>query len=313
VTKIAVTSTSFSKTPELRAALEKKFGEVRFNETGHVLKRDELVAFLSGITGVIVGLEKFQDTELQQLPSLKVIAKYGVGLDNLDLNALKRHGVELGWIGGVNRRSVSELTLAFVLGLMRNVFSTSRMLTQGQWIKNGGVQLSGKTVGIAGCGHIGKDLCSILTPFGVRILVHDLVQMNDFCEKIKAKQVDKKTLLSESDVVTIHLPYDSSTHHWIGEKELSLMKPSAILVNTCRGNVVDEDALYSALKAGKILAAASDVFATEPHTEHPLFALPNFVGTPHIGGNAREAVLAMGMSAIEQLETALKRAGPPSM
>lgn len=298
---IAVASRSFSKHSQLRSRLLESFSQVRFNDAGASLSGEALVEFLKGAQGAVIALETIDDSVLSRLPELKILAKYGVGLNNLDLEAMKRRGVELGWTGGVNARSVAELTLTFMIGLLREVFSTGYLLKGGEWRTSGGVQLSGKTVGVIGCGHIGQDLIRLLQPFGCRVLVHDLLDKREFCSKHGASQVDPERLLRESDVVTVHVPYEPSTHHLIGARQLATMKPQAILVNTSRGGVVDEAALLEALNRGALGAAGADVFVTEPAVADPLCKHSRFFGTPHIGGSSQEAILAMGNSAIDHL------------
>jgi len=298
---IAVTSRTFSRNEVLRAKLKEHFANVRFNDAGATLKGESLVEFLSGSTGAIVALELITDDVLAKLPQLRYIAKYGVGLDNLDHDAVKRRGVKLGWTGGVNARSVSELALSFMLGILRNVFFTSRNLASGEWLNQGGFQLSGKTVGIIGAGYIGKDLSRLLRPFDCRILIHDIIEMRSFCSELGIEQVSRERLLAESDIVSLHIPYEQATHNFIGQGELETMKPSAILINTSRGKIVDEEALLKALQSGKVAAAGMDVFAIEPAVNSPLLKLPNFYGTPHIGGSSAEAILAMGAAAVTNL------------
>jgi len=235
-----------------------------------------------------------------------VISKYGVGLNNLDEVALSRRHIPLGWTAGVNARSVSELTLTFVLGLLKNIFLTSRKLAAKEWHNVGGAQLTGKTVGIIGCGFIGKDLIRLLQPFDCRILINDLIEMPEICSEWGVYQIGIQQLLQEADVVSLHVPYNESTHNLIGKKELQSMKPSAVLVNTCRGNVVDEKALAETLLNNPLFAAGMDVFAVEPPLDSPLLALPNFVGTPHVGGSSKEAILAMGQAAIDNLYNLMK-------
>jgi phosphoglycerate dehydrogenase-like enzyme len=302
---VAVASRTFSRHKQLRELMLSKFSNVVFNDEGLSLSGAALRNFMKRKAGAIVALEPITAEIIDALPELRAIAKYGVGLDNIDQEALKRRGIKLGWTGGVNARGVSELALAFMLGLLRNVFLTSRHLAAGQWKNDGGMQLSEKAVGVIGCGHIGKDIIKLLQPFGCRILVHDILDMTAFCQTVGARQVTKEELLRGSDIVTLHIPFGEETRGYIGHKELAMMKPEAILVNTSRGNIVDESALLTALKENKIAGAGMDVFSIEPPGDCPLFSLPNFTGTPHIGGSSREAILAMGKAAIENLEKLL--------
>lgn len=302
---VAVTSRAFSRHPVLREKLTSLYPSVRFNDDGTRLVGKTLVDFLRGSNKAIVSLERIDASILKEVPELSIISKYGVGLDNLDLAALESHGVRLGWRGGVNRRSVAELALTFMLLMVRGIPEAHRRTLNGQWEQVRGKLLSRKTVGIIGCGCIGKELVQLLQPFGCKILTYDLKNYADFYGKYGVTPVDLNPLLTLSDVVTLHVPYDASTHHLINADRLALLNPSAVLINTARGNIVDENALKKTLRDKKLAGAAFDVFGVEPPQDPELLVLPNFFGTTHIGGSAEEAVLAMGESAIEGLEDAL--------
>jgi len=249
---------------------------------------------------------------LSEAKRLKIISKYGVGLDNINLDSLKKRNITLGWTGGVNQRSVSELTLCFILGLFRNVFQSAFKLKNTRWEKNGGQQLTGKTIGIIGCGHIGSDLIELLTPFKCTLLVNDIVDKSKFCLSHGATQTNLKTLVSESNLISLHVPLTTLTKDMVDENFLSKMKSDAYLINTSRGGIVNEKVLKKALEQKKIAGAAIDVFADEPPSDEKFINLPNLASTPHIGGNAREAVEAMGLSAIDHLIAFFKRCPSPS-
>ena len=188
-TKIAVTSRAFSKNATLRSELAERYENIAFNDTGKTLNRSELVNFLKGSEKAIVSLEPIDDGILEQLPELRVISKYGVGLDNIRLEDLQKRGISLAWKGGVNRRSVSELTLSFMITCLRDVFRSNNQMRMGQWNQYPGTQLSGKTVGIIGCGHIGKDLVKLLQPFECKILVYDSKSYSEFYLQYQIEEV----------------------------------------------------------------------------------------------------------------------------
>lgn len=300
--KVAVCSRSFSKNPTLRAELQARYEQVTFNETGRQLEGDDLIAFLRGHGKAIIGLERIDDHVLAALPELQVIGKYGVGLDMIDFDAMRRHGKRLGWTSGVNKRSAAELTLAFAIVMLRHVLAANREVLAGTWRQLMGGLLSGRTVGIIGCGNIGKDLVRLLKPFGCPILVNDICDYSDFYTEHAIESVNKEELLARADVVTLHVPLDDTTRNMLTDKRLSLMRPTSILINAARGGLVDEVALKRMLIEKRIAAAAFDVFADEPPQDQELLQLPNFLATPHIGGSALEAVLAMGRAAINGLE-----------
>ena len=302
--RIAVASLSFAGNAALREELTAKYPHVTFTNSPFVLDGDDLVALLKGHDHAIVGLERVDDRVLSQLPELRVISKYGVGLDGLDIAAIARRGIRLGWTGGVNRRSVAELTLAFAIALLHRVPECEIEMRKGRWTKRVGRQLTGKVVGIIGCGAVGQDLVRLLAPFDCRILAHDIRDYPAFYAAHRVTPVDLDELLVAADIVTLHVPLDASTKGMIGATQLAEMRTGACLINTARGGLVDEDALADALEAGRLAGAAFDVFAIEPDANPRLAALPTFLGTPHIGGSTHEAQLAMGRAAIDGLETA---------
>jgi D-3-phosphoglycerate dehydrogenase len=300
--KVAVCSRSFSKNAVLRSELLERYKNVTFNDAGYQLDGETLVAFLEGHSKAITALERIDESLLSQLPDLKVIGKYGVGLDMIDMAAMRRHGKSLGWTGGVNRRSVSELVIAFAITILRHVLPAQREVLSGIWRQHVGGLLSGRTIGIIGCGFIGKDLVQLLQPWGCTVLAHDILDFPEFYTQFNVQSVSLEELLHRSDVVTLHVPLDDTTRNMLDAKRLGLMKPSAILINAARGGLVDEGALKAMLVQKLVAAAAFDVFAVEPPTDTELLNLPNFLVTPHIGGSASEANLAMGRAAIAGLD-----------
>ena len=304
MTRIAVASRSFARNPALRAELVARYPDVTFIQSPTALSGPALADLLRGHDRAIIGLEQIDDALLAQLPELRIISKYGVGLDGVDLSALARHGVKLAWTGGVNRRSVSELTLAFAIALVHRVPETTVGLRGGEFKPLVGRQLTGCTVGIIGCGFVGKDLVSLLAPFGCRILVHDICDYPDFYAASGVEPVSRERLLAESEIVTLHVPLDASTRGMIGAAEIARMPKGAFLINAARGGLVNEPALIAALASGHLAGAAFDVFQMEPEANPELLALPTFLGTPHIGGSTAEAQLAMGRAAIDGLEQA---------
>jgi phosphoglycerate dehydrogenase-like enzyme len=302
VDKVAVCSRSFSRNPILRAELLSRYAHVTFNESGKQLEKNELILFLRGHSKAITALEKIDDGILTDLPELNVIGKYGVGLDMIDLDAMRRHGKRLGWTSGVNKRSVAELALAYAIALLHQVVQANRQILSGEWQQLLGNQLTGKTVGIIGCGNVGQDFIRLLQPFDCKILVNDIKYNHRFNKEFKVELVTKEDLLSRANVVSLHVPLDDSTKNMLCADRLALMKPSSVLINLARGGLVDESALKIMLMEKRLAAAAFDVFSQEPPEDRDLLTLPNFLATPHIGGSAEEAILAMGYAAINGLE-----------
>jgi phosphoglycerate dehydrogenase-like enzyme len=299
---LAVTSRSFSKHPILRKEALKRYPDAKFNDEGLSLRGASLVRFLDGYEKAITALEKIDDLTLNQLPDLKVIGKYGVGLDMIDLHAMKRHGVNLGWTGGVNKRSVSELVVSYSIALLHRIIFANAEVRNGEWYQVKGRQLSGCTIGIIGCGYVGKDLVKLLQPFNCKILAYDILDFKDFYTKYKVTPVGLEELIRRSDIVTLHLPLDKTTQNILNSEKLNLLKKDAVLINLARGGLIDEAALKELLVNQRIAGAALDVFEVEPPVDSSFSTMDNVLVTPHIGGSTEEAILAMGMSAIEGLE-----------
>jgi phosphoglycerate dehydrogenase-like enzyme len=299
--KVAVCSRSFSSNKILRSELLREYEIVKFNDKGEKLLGGSLVKFLRGHNMAIIGLEMINESVLKELPELKVISKYGVGLDMIDLEALRKYNKRLGWTGGVNRRSVSELVISHAVAMLRHVPSLNQEVKDGTWKQHVGGLMSGRIVGIIGCGFIGKDLVQLLQPWGCTILANDILDFPEFYARYSVTPVGLEELLQRSDVITLHVPLDKSTRNILSATRLELVKQTAILINVARGGLVDEAAIKAMLFKKRLAAAAFDVFAVEPPQDQELLALPNFLVTPHIGGSAEEATLAMGRAAINGL------------
>ena len=301
---LAIASRSFSKHPVLRQEVLKRYPDAKFNDDGLSLNGKSLVEFLSGYEKAITALEIIDESILSNLPDLKIIGKFGVGLDMIDLNAMDKFNIKLGWTGGVNKRSVSELVISFAVALLHRTIFANSEVKKGRWYQVKGRQLSECTFGIIGCGHIGKDVIKILQPFNCKIIAHDLLEFNEFYSQYNVASVGLDELLKTSDVVTLHLPLNNSTKNILDEERLSMMKCDAVLINLARGGLVDEVALKKILLEKKIAGAAIDVFEIEPPIDNEFALIDNVLITPHIGGSTKEAILAMGLAAIDGLKNA---------
>lgn len=301
-TLIGVTSESFSFHESLKGELLEAFPKSKLRRDRNKLSRKDLIGFLKDCEGAIVGLDAIDKEVLDQCPNIRIIAKYGVGLNNLDLNSLEKRNVALGWTPGVNKNAVSELTLAQMINLSRNISLTSNLLRQQKWVKNGGRELSELKIGVVGVGHIGQEVIRKLQVFAPVILACDILDKTTFLKPLGVPQVSHQEIYSQCDLISLHVPLDETTFNMIKKETLQQMKPGTILINTARGGIINEEDLYEALKANQIYAAAMDVFEDEPAIHHKLHSLPNFFPTPHISGNSNQAILDMGRSAIEHLK-----------
>lgn len=301
--KIVVTSPSFSLNETLRNELQAAFSDCVLNKEGRRLSGQGLLDFLKDANGVVIGLEVLSADIVHRLPDLKIVSKFGVGVDNIDIECCEECGIKIGWTPGVNRVSVAEMTLAFMIMLVRNIYTTSLQLKDGVWNKSGGSNLQGKTVGIIGVGNVAKELCRLLKPFHCTILVNDIIDQTAYYRENGLRETSKEDIYREADLVSLHTPLTELTRNLINREVLSKMKNSAYLVNSARGSIVNSADLKWALKNGVIAGAATDVYDEEPPADRELIDLPNLICTPHIGGNSVESVLAMGRSAIGHLKT----------
>lgn len=224
----------------------------------------------------------------------KIIARVGVGLDNIDQDAAKEKNIRV--INAVEGAvtAVAELVIGLMLSMAREIPRADREVRNGNWIKKElmGSELKGKYLGIIGLGNIGKRLGRLARALNMNIIGYDVIPIDDeFSKEVGIMKADLDTLLSSADYVSLHVPLLDSTHHMINAEKLKMMKNTASIINTSRGGVIDEEALYNSLKEGNLAGAALDVFEAEPATENKLITLPNFIATPHIGAQTKEAQL----------------------
>lgn len=311
--RVAAVSPSFCEHPSLVGELLERFPDARINDRLDRLEGDALVAFLVGCDVAIVALEHMSEETFAALPDLRIVSKLGTGVDMLDLDAMARRGIRLGWRPGQNALSIAELVIAFALASLREIVSSNLALRDGRTVrKRMGRLLSGRVFGLHGCGAIGREVVRLLAPFGCRILAHDIAGQPDFYAAHGVEAVDLDTLLRESEILSLHVPLTSETRDFYDAARLADLRPDCILINTARGEIVDEAAVYDTLRDGRLKALCSDVLRSEPVFASPLIALPNVLITPHIGGSAAEARLAMGRAALDGIfDNAVPQPGVP--
>lgn len=305
IRRVAVPPISFAQIPELVAELRRSFPDHKVNTECHPyhLSEDETIEYLRGYDAAIISLEPITARVLRALPELKVISKQGVGLDNIDPQAMREHGVRLGWTPGVNRRSVAELTIGLMIMALRHILPANLAMREGAYAApQVGHLLSDRVVGILGCGEIGRDVVRLLQPFGCNVIAHDVISQEEFYRSMRITHVDLDTLLAESQVLSIHAPLNSQTHHLFDRDAFASLRNDCVLINTARGGIIDEAALYEALRDEQIAAAACDVFCHETDIDPRLLHHPQFIATPHLGSGAYEARLAMGRAALRGLQ-----------
>ncbi len=292
----------FARIPLLREELLRAYPDAKLHEENRVFDEDELIEFLRGCDAAIIGMEPITDRVLSALPELSVIGKFGVGVESVDFEAVRKHGIKFGYQAGVNKLSVAELTLCFAICALRGVAAVNQAIRAGQRPRqNLGRLLTGRVFGVHGCGNIGKEVVKLLKPFGCEILACDIKDYAEFYAEHGVKPVSFAQLLARSEVLSLHLPLTESTRNLYNAQTLAALRPDCVLINTCRGYIVDELALRECLESGALQAACFDVFAIEPATDDRLLRIPSFLSTPHIGASAEESRLAMARAAIRGL------------
>jgi len=298
--KIAVTTSSFAKNDPMPIVMLRKNGfQVVLNEFGRKLSKEETLALCKGCAGIVAGTESYDKELLTKLAGLKVISRCGVGMENVDLSAARELGIQVFNTPSGPTLAVAELTVALMLDLLRKVSEMDRGIRAGKWNKKMGSLLSGKRIGIIGFGRIGRKVAELLKGFGCEISYTDIAAKDAI---LGFKNVPMEKLLESSDIISIHI---SSGDEIINAQRLKLMKKGAFIINMSRGDVIDEDALFQALKNGYLGGAGLDVFRTEPYIG-PLKKLENVILTPHIGSYAMESRIGMEIEAVENLLKGLK-------
>ena len=307
--KILVSTSSFARfdgTPleRLRAA----GCTARLNPHGRRLRPEETAALLDGVVGVVAGTEAYSADLLAAARSLRVISRVGVGVDGIDLGAAARLGITVRTTPEAPAEAVAELTLGLMLALARHIAEADRALRGGKWSPLAGRLLEGRTLGLVGLGRIGRRVAELCAPLRMEVLASEPAPDLAFVRAYGVGLVGLDTLLENADVVSLHAPLTRETRHLLNAERLSRMRHSALLVNTARGGLVDEEALAEALAAGTLAGAALDVFEEEPYAG-PLRGLERALLTCHMGSATEETRIAMECEAVENLLAALGLAG----
>jgi D-3-phosphoglycerate dehydrogenase / 2-oxoglutarate reductase len=291
--------------PVIEPALERLRAagcELLVNATGRKLSEQEMIERVPGVFGTIAGVEPYTERVFAAAPQLKVVARMGVGHDQIDVGAATRHGVAIAMAFGTNHEAVADHAFALMAALGNRVLGFHSQVLAGAWGGRFQLGLWRTTVGIIGLGRIGRALARRCRGFDMRILAYDIAPDAAYAQAHGIELVDLETLFKDADFVSVHAPLTPETHKIVGRQHLALMKPSAFLINTARGGLVDEAALCEALIAGKIAGAGLDVFEVEPLPEDsPLRRMDHVVLTPHCAGGSVEAVVAMANRAVDNI------------
>jgi D-3-phosphoglycerate dehydrogenase len=288
--KILVTATNYSVLcAEAKQLLERNGCEVIENQLGRPHTFEELKPLVADIDGVIAGVDTWDEAVFKLAPKLKVISRFGVGVDNIDLAKAREYGIQVTNVPGGNANAVAELTIGLILAIVRNIPALHQSAQRGYWDRHVGSELSGKTVGLLGFGNIAQMVARKLQGFDVNLIAYDKYPNEERAKELNVAFVSCEEVLRRSDVVSMHMPSLKETFKMMSHEQFAMMKPTAVFINTARGALVDEEALYAALKESRIAGAAIDVYQQEPVSpDNPLFGLNNIITTPHTAAETYE-------------------------
>ena len=312
--KVLITSQSFRRaSPEHEARVAEAGCEIVHGPFPRAATEEELLTLVGDIDGVLAGTDAFTRRVLEAAPRLKVIARIGVGYDAIDLAAAEALGIWATVTPGTNEHSVADGALALILALGRKLFQAAESTRAGKWDRPMGLELRGQVLGLIGFGRIGRQVALRARAFGMEALIYDVFQDAAAARELGCRYVSLEALLGAADFVSLHAPATPETTDIVNARTLALMKPTAYLINTARGELIDEDALYEALTTGRVAGAGLDVFKQEPpDPSNPLLTLPNVIALPHIAGVTLQAAENMSALAAENLLVALEGKRPPN-
>ncbi len=299
---VLVTARSFGEgDPELRPSLERAVREVRYNDLGRSLTARELRPRLDGVNGLLAGVDEV-DAAALATPGLRVVARYGTGVDGVDLEAARRHGVTVTHTPGANAAAVAEHALALMLLLCRPVTAAERAVREGRWPTLTGIELGRRTVSLLGAGEVGSRVARAAAALGCLVLAHDPVLDDARARELGVRRVSLDELVERAGVLSLHVPLTETTRAIVDDALLGRLPAGALFVNTARGELVDEAALVRALDRGHVAGAALDTLSEEPPPAgHPLVGRDDVIVTSHIGAHTDEASAAMGRLAMDDL------------
>ncbi|WP_407282793.1 phosphoglycerate dehydrogenase [Methanolobus sp. ZRKC1] len=299
--KVLISTSSFARYDQTPLKiLDTNIIDYTLNPYGRTLKYEEILELAKDHDAIIAGTEQLTRDVLEQLPELKMISRCGVGMDNVDMVACIDHGIQLKNTPDAVTPAVAELTLGLMLNISRHICLMNNNMKAGEWNKKMGKLISGKKIGIIGLGRIGKKLAQLLRPFDVDILAYDIYQDTKWAMENDVMYADMGSLLEQSDIISLHVPYSKENYHLLDADKLAMMKKGAYIINVARGGLIDEDALFCKMKDGYFSGAALDVFEKEPYNGK-LTELENVILTPHVGSYAMEARIQMEIEATNNL------------
>jgi phosphoglycerate dehydrogenase-like enzyme len=300
--KILATPRSFGKQDKSPVELLEKAGyNVALNPVGKILTKEQMIEHLADAVGVIVGVDPLDADIIAMAPKLRAIAKYGVGTDNIDIQAAESRGISVSRTVGANINAVADYAFALMMAVARNILWIDARCRKRDWSKQMTIDVHGKTLGILGLGAIGKAVARRASGFDMHVMAYDPCFDMQFAQFNKIECATAQDIYRNADFISLHMPLTEQTRMMIGAREFALMKPTAVFINTSRGGIVDEDALKHALKNGRIYGAGVDAFSEEPPGDDELYNLPNLIMGSHCAASTVGAVRSMGILAAKNL------------
>ncbi|GAA3052273.1 MULTISPECIES: phosphoglycerate dehydrogenase [Actinomycetes] len=301
--KVLVTPTSLSRTPEDPALrrIREAGADVVLNPHGRPLSEAELIALIADVDGVVAGLDDYTARVIAAAPRLTVISRYGVGTDRVDLEAARAAGVVVTNAPGANSQSVAELTVGLMFAVARRIPRLDAAVAAGDWPRADGVELGGRRLGVIGLGEIGRQVARAGAGLGMEVHGCDPALDDDRIRELGIVPGSVDEVCRRADVLSLHVPLTPRTRHLVDARRLDLLPDGAIVVNTARGGLLDEQAAHAALEEGRLHGVAVDAYETEPPRESPLIGHPRVVATPHTGAHTAEAVHRMAQAAVGNL------------
>ncbi|WRS28554.1 phosphoglycerate dehydrogenase [Oscillospiraceae bacterium MB08-C2-2] len=301
--KVLCTPSSFKSKEEIPAltALKEFADEIVINPQHRPLEEDELIELLQDCDGMVAGIDFITTRVLNACPKLKVVSRYGVGYDRVDIAAAKENGIVVTNTPGANAMAVADLAIGLLLAVAREIPRLDKGMKEDKWLKSDGVEIYEKTIGILGLGAIGKGVAKRAQGFSMKVLAYDPFMNMEYAKSNNITPVSLDELLEQSDFISLHLPATPETFNLLDKAAMSKMKKGAIIINTARGGIIDDGAAYELLKSGHLGGMGIDAFVDEPPKHIPLFDLDNVVLTPHTAAHTAEAMNNMANMSVQNL------------
>jgi len=307
--RILVTPRSLTKDGHPSLDLLREAGyEIAFCSPGVQPTEEELMALLPGCVGYLAGVEPVTARVLASAAALRAISRNGTGIDNIDLEAARRSGIQILRTEGANACGVAELAIALLLSGLRSISSSDREMKAGRWTRSKGIEIRGRTLGIIGCGRIGRLLAEMAGALGMHVLAHDPFIDDAFHPSDQFRYAPLEEVIARSDAISLHAPASADGKPLIDAPAISRMKKGVFIINTARASLVDAQALLEGLNSGRVSGYATDVFEKEPPAPSPLLQHDRVIATPHIGGYTDESVERASRGAVENLIAYLAKA-----